>query len=76
MAAMASQDPGHSEAPPLTYRRGSTEVVPEAETGDEFHDFWVQKLSRKKRNFKNFETWRFNWENMEGFSNAHEEVNG
>ena len=40
------------------------------------NDFWVQKLSRKKRNFKNFETWRFNWENMEGFSNAHEEVNG
>jgi len=33
MAAMASQDPGHSEAPPLTYRRGSTEVVPEAFPG-------------------------------------------
>jgi hypothetical protein len=68
---MASQDPGHSEAPPLTYRRGSTEVVPEAKLGMNFMIFGVQKTIQKKRDFKNFETWRFDWENMEGLSNAH-----
>jgi hypothetical protein len=45
---MASQDPGHSEAPPLTYRRGSTEVVPEAKLGMNFMIFGVQKTIQKK----------------------------
>lgn len=34
MPLSVEKDPGHSEAPPLTYRRGSTEVVPEVAVGN------------------------------------------
>lgn len=34
MPLNVEKDPGHSEAPPLTYRRGSTEVVPEVAVGN------------------------------------------